>query len=648
MNEITKQLIDNLVIELNYATEAYDAGQPLMSDQEWDNKYFELLHLEVISGYTNPNSPTQVIRPSDYVALNKLSKVEHNHKMLSLAKTKDIKEIESFLGGKEWIAMLKMDGLTCSLTYEDGKLVRAETRGNGFIGEDITHCAKMVSSIPKRIKCKKKQIIDGEVICRYNDFEPFKNEYSNPRNFAAGSIRQLDNAESRKRNLTFVAWDFITPSEERLSKNLDALQDLGFITVPYFTSENGCSIEEVIEELKSLATGGSYPIDGVVFKYNYNPDYFNAGETAHHFNGGLAYKFYDETYDTMLLDIEYDVSRRGMLTPVAVFSPIDIDGAIISRANLFNISTMNKILKRPFIGQPLEVFRANQIIPQVKWGGDPSDDKAIFIEEIPTKCPVCGGEVECKDNNGVITAYCGNSTCPRKIINIIDHYASKKGMDIKGLSKATLEKIIDFGWVDNIQDIYTLKEHRNEWIKKPGFGVKSVDRVLESIEESRHRTLFQFISALGIPLVGQNVAKLLCANVENFMDFRNKITENWDFATIPTIGENMDAAIKNFDYAEADEIYKKYLTLDNARQEHSNQLEGLIVCITGKLKHYKTRDLLKQQIEIMGGKVTNSVTSKTSYLINNEDKGSAKSVKAAELGVEVITEEEFLRKFIDN
>ena len=355
--------IQELVDKLNYYTKLYDEGNPVISDKEWDDMYFKLQDLENFYGVYLSDSPTQNI---NYQVVNKLNKVKHNHPMLSLDKTKSIDAIKSFLGNKDFICMAKMDGLTCSLRYLNGKLVSAETRGNGIEGEDILHNALQVKNIPNKINYKEELIIDGEIICTYDDFKSFEKEYKNPRNFASGSIRLLDSKESSMRNLTFIVWDIIKGlDEDRLSSKLLKADELGFTIVPFeINLPEYKTIEQIMEIVKKSSS--IYPIDGLVFKYdNYN-EYIAAGKTDHHFKGGLAYKFYDEEYETTLLDIIYDVSRFGQLTPVAVFEPIEIEGTVVEKASLHNLSVMEELLgKTPYIGQKIWIIKSNQIIPQI-------------------------------------------------------------------------------------------------------------------------------------------------------------------------------------------------------------------------------------------------------------------------------------------
>ena len=642
-----KELVDFL----NKHQDLYDKGQSQISDKEWDDAYFELQYLEAIIGESLPESPTQKIR---YEVVSELKKVKHEYQpMLSLDKTKDIEEIKSFIGDKEWIAMLKLDGLTCRLTYENGVLIRAETRGNGIEGEDITHNARVLPSIPQIIPYKDILVVDGEVICDLITFEQFKNEYANARNFAAGSIRLLDSNECAKRRLTFVAWDVITGYEDedtRLNKKLAALIDYNFTVVPF-------SIMEIIDNSncidwlkKTNDKYTQYPIDGIVFKYNKNSDYQAAGRTEHHFRGGMAYKFYDDEYETELLDIEWSMGRTGVLTPVAIYKDIEIDGAICNRASLHNINIMHETLgKYPYINQKIWIAKMNQIIPQVV-KAEKSDTLACAIYFFPPKeCPVCGAPTELRESDsGTIESYCSSDQCPGKLINKLDHFCGKKGLDIKGLSKATLEKLIDWGWVTKAIDLFYLHQRRKEWIEKSGFGIKSVDKILNAIDDARHTTTAQFISAIGIPLIGRAYASELEAIFGSYEEFRSAVAQYFDFTILEGFGEAMHDAIMNFDYSEADEMHDMQLVIfDFAPAEEieaSAAIEGKIFCVTGKVTHWKNRDALKEDIEARGGKVTTSVSNKTNYLVNNDIYStSSKNQKAKELNIPIITEEELIK-----
>lgn len=650
-----------IIKKLNEATEAYDKGKPIMSDYEWDKLYFELKEWEDQTGIVFEDSPTQKIH---FQKVSELKKVKHNHPMLSLDKTKDIEEIKSFLGDHEWIAMAKMDGLTCSLRYLNGKLVSAETRGNGIEGEDITHNALVIPSIPNVIDYKDELIVDGEIICTYNDFELFKNTYKNPRNFASGSIRLLDSKECAKRKLTFIAWDVITSFNTKgllskyLSCKLDFIEELGFDIVLFQTKEKD-ELNFIIDLFKGYSA--IYPIDGIVFKYDNIEEYNAAGRTEHHFKGGLAYKFYDETYPTRLKYIQWTMGRTGILTPVAIFDPIDIDGSTVERASLHNVSIMREVLGDcAYVGEPLQIYKANQIIPQIAEAGPKYDygyviaHGGVSANDVIERCPICGGDVAyITSNEGVINAYCDNPSCKGKLVNRLDHFCGKKGLDIKGLSKATLEKFIEWGWVESIEDLYYISEkYRSDFLLKPGFGNKSVAKILNAIENSKHTTFDAFISAIGIPLIGRAVAKDLTNYFETYEDFREAIKDkDYHFYELDNFGIEMDNSLKNFDYAEADRL-SKILNIEASvvnNNQINNSLTGKTIVITGKLTKFKNRAELKSVIEAHGGKVSDSISGKTDILINNDiNSTSAKNKSAKTRGIPIITETDFIQQYIEN
>ena len=647
-----KQEMTTLIEKLNVATIAYDKGHPIISDRTWDDMYFKLANLENNTGEILPNSPTHTVF---FETVSELKKIEHNHPMLSLDKTKDINDIAAFLEGHDWIAMSKMDGLTCSLRYLDGKLVSAETRGNGLIGEDITHNAKIIPSIPKVIDRKEEIIIDGEIICTYNNFESFKNEYKNPRNFASGSIRLLNSRECHKRRLTFIAWDVVKGGKYKyLSNNLSALRTYGFETVPMFINDknSNASLEDYINSVKKMSEEFSYPIDGVVFKYDSIKEYNDAGRTDHHFKGGLCLKFYDETYPTRLRYISWTMGRTGVLTPVAVFDPVEIDGTEVSRANLHNVSIMKETLGDcAYVGEPLEIYKANQIIPQIYSAGPKYDygyvvaNGGASANDAIERCPICGHDVVYKTENDITRVYCDNPNCNGKLINKLDHFCGKKGLDIKGLSKMTIEKLIDWEWITSISDLFTLKNHREEWIKKPGFGIASVDKILNAIESARDCSTAKYICALGIPLIGKVASEALIKKFHNYNSFRTAIEEkSKSLYELAGIGEVMIEELLDYDYTEADYIYNNYINEKVETPIHNDDvLKDKVFCITGKIKQWKNRDELKSFIESKGGKVTGSVTSKTSYLINNDTASqTSKNLTAIKLHVPIINEEEFL------
>ena len=664
IDAIPQDEIRKLIDLLNYYTDFYEKGKPLISDQAWDDMYFTVKEWERIKGIVYPNSPTQNIF---YQTVSKLEPIEHEHLMLSLDKTKDPLEIDDFMGKQEYVAMFKMDGLTCSLTYENGILTRAETRGNGKKGENILHNARVVKNIPQKISItNRKVVVDGEIICNISNFAKFQKEYKNPRNFAAGSIRLLSAEECSKRNLEFIAWDLIEGYKSiNFFLKLDFLKGLGFTVVPYIYCKN--TFEEppsdTIEKLDELRKQYShYPIDGYVFKFD-NIEYGEKkGKTDHHFKNAIAFKFYDELYDTHLKYIDWTMGRTGVLTPVAVFEPIDINGSIVERASLHNISVMRDVLGDcSYVGEPLKVAKMNMIIPQVLEAGPKMTYEEVLkhgrikaLDEISI-CPICGGEVLITpSDNGILNAICQNPSCEGKLINRLDHFCGKKGLDIKGISKATLNKLIDWGWVESPIDIFTLCLHKSEWVKKAGFGIASVNKILNSIEEHKKTTLTAFISSLGVPLIGVSVAKILAETFDTYEDFRKAVdNKEYSFELLAGFGPEMNSALKSFDFTEADSIVP-FLSIETKKitKEESitnEKLKDKVVVITGKLTTFKNRNELKEIILKNGGKVTDSITSKTSLLINNDINSTSSKNKAAKSkGIPIISETDFIQSYLEN
>ena len=648
MNQVVNK-IRTLIEYLNYHTKCYDEGHPEISDVEWDRHYFELQNLEhKYSIYFN-NSPTQNI---SYEVVNSLEKVDHNHDMLSLEKTKALEEVKDFLGNVPYLAMCKMDGLTCSLKYENGYLISAETRGNGKVGENILHNAKVIPSIPKQIPYTGTLVIDGEIICTKEDFKEFENEYANPRNFASGSIRLLDSNECSKRKLRFVAWDVIEGLEDSdfLTDKFVTLSDFGFTIVPYYVY-NDC--EEEINKLTLEAEKLYYPIDGIVFKFDDVEYGRSLGQTSHHFKNALAFKFADDTVKSHLFNIDWTMGRTGALTPVAEFEDIELEGSTVSRASLHNLSVLWDVLgEKPYRGQEVDVFKANMIIPQIKSAVQYEElDDTVKVEffEIPSVCPICGKPTAQKTDLLSTFLMCENPSCEGKLINRLDHFCGKKGLDIKGLSKATLEKLIDWGWVSSYKDLFELKNHRAEWIRTPGFGIRSVDNILNAIESGRECELPAFIASLGIPLIGSTASKEIVKVFPDWNSFIAAVESNYHFWDIPNFGFEMHSAITRFDYTEAKFLYDNYLVV-HATQPQSSEvdstLDGLSLVITGKLNHFKNRDELKALIEARGGKVAGSISGKTSYLINNDvNSSSSKNMSAKKLGVPIISEDAFIEMF---
>lgn len=641
--------IQELIDKLNYYTKKYDEGKPEISDKEWDDMYFHLQDLENFYGIYCEDSPTQRV---NFQVVNELKKVTHNHPMLSLDKTKDIKEIEKFIGNKDYICMAKLDGLTCSLRYLDGKLISAETRGNGIVGEDVLHNVLQIKNVPKRINFKDELIVDGEVLCTYEDFEYYKDEYKNPRNFASGGIRLLDSKESASRRLSFIAWDCIKGlKEETLSGKLMQLEKLGFTEVPFEINFPEYTLESIINQVKN-SSKTIFPIDGLVFKYDNCSEYEAAGRTDHHFKGGIALKFYDENYDTVLRDIKWTMGRTGVLTPVAIFDPIDIDGTEVSKASLHNISIAQETLHTNFTtigweGQHIKVAKMNMIIPQITEAEEDNDGLTKFYFNIPKICPICNKITEIKKENNSEMLYCVNSQCEGKLVNRIEHFFGKKGLDAKGISKATIEKLINWGWVNKISDMFELSAHETEWKNITGFGEKSVNNILQSIRESCNTNLEFIISAAGIPLIGRTIARDLSKKFDGYGEFREAIKDGFDFTQYGGYGYEMQKAISEFNYNELDNIVEKYLTIKkNNDIINTEKLKDITFCITGKVNIWKNRDELSQTIVLLGGKVVGSVSKNVNYLINNDiTSNSSKNLKAKDLGIKIISEQDFQKMF---
>ena len=641
--------IRDLINNLNYYTKKYDEGHPEISDKEWDDMYFHLQDLENFYGIYYEDSPTQKV---NFQIVNELKKVTHNHPMLSLDKTKDIKEIEKFVGNKDYICMAKLDGLTCSLRYLDGKLISAETRGNGIVGEDVLHNVLQIKNVPKKINFKEELIVDGEVLCTYEDFEYYKDEYKNPRNFASGGIRLLDSKESASRRLSFIAWDCIKGlKEETLSGKLIQLEKLGFTIVPFEINLPEYTLESIVNQVKN-SSKNIFPTDGLVFKYDDCNEYEATGRTDHHFKGGIALKFYDEEYETSLLDIKWTMGRTGVLTPVAIFEPIDIDGTEVSRASLHNISVAQETLHTNFAtigwrGQHIKVAKMNMIIPQITEAEEDSDGLTKFYFNIPKICPICNKITEIKKENNSEMLYCENPQCEGKLVNRIEHFFGKKGLDAKGISKATIEKLINWGWVNRISDMFELSAHETEWKNISGFGEKSVNNILQSIRESCNTNFESIISSAGIPLIGRTVARDLSKKFDGYSEFREAIKNGFDFTQYGGYGYEMQKAISEFDYNELDNIVEKYLTIKkNNDIINTEKLKDITFCITGKVNIWKNRDELSQTIMSLGGKVVGSVSKNINYLINNDiTSNSSKNLKAKDLGIKIISEQDFQKMF---
>ena len=632
------------VRELNATSEAYyNSDQPIMSDYEFDCKLDELKRWEEETGIVLSNSPTQNV---GYDVMSKLEKSTHSHPMLSLDKTKSIDDLVKFSNGRDCVISLKMDGLTVLNTYEKGTLQKSETRGNGEIGEIITHNAKVFDNFPINIPFDRKFEIEGEAIITKNDFERINTngEYKTCRNLASGSVRQLDSKIAKDRHVHFVAWKvpfgLTTYTEEfRIAK------DYGFEVVPYVTyNSNTDDINEKIEQLKAIANEKSYPIDGLVISYN-NVEYGKSlGMTGHHPKHSLAFKFYDEESVSTLKDIEWSMGKTGNLTPVAIFEPIEIDGTQVERASLHNVSILKEL--QLGIGDEITIVKCNQIIPQIK-----DNLTRSYTCEISSICPICGQPTKIVKENDSEVLMCTNPDCKGKLLGKLTHAVSRNALNISGLSESTLDRLTKFGWITSIKDIYHLDFYKNHMIVLDGFGKKSIDKLLESIKKSRNTNLERFLYSLSIPLLGKSASKMIAEAVDYDFDiFIDEMTIKGAeyFRYLPGVGDTLINSLNDYwknhysDILQLSEEFtfkKSNLILD----ETPKTLQNKTFVVTGSVNHYPNRDALKADIEAHGGKVVGSISSKTNYLINNDiNSTSSKNTKAKSLNIPIISEEDFL------
>ena len=628
--------IKELTELLNKASDSYyNTGDTIMEDREYDSLLEELRSLEQETGFVMMASPTHKV---GYEVKSELQKVAHNHPMLSLAKTKDWNEFIRYFGNKDVIGMLKMDGLTCSLRYVNGELVSAETRGNGEIGEDIFHNIKTVKTVPHKIPYKDELIVDGEIICTYEDFEPFSTEYKNPRNFASGSIRLLDSNECAKRPLTFVAWNVIKgfDNENSFLRKLVLIDELGFTVVPWTSSFDWDAKEFLVNKAKKLG----YPIDGLVGRFDDIKYGEGLGATSHHSNAAYAFKFGDETYETVLRDVEWNTTRTGIIAPVAVFDEVDLDGALTTRATLHNLSIIEQL--ELGIGDTITVYRSNMVIPKI-------DDNLTRSNtlKIPTVCPCCGHPTEVKYTDNSKVLMCTNPDCPAKKLARFTHFVSRKCMNIDGLSERTLELLISNNLIKNFRDIYHLNEHVGKLCTLDGMGKKSVENLLNSIEKSRDVKLENFITALGIPNIGLSAAKAISKKFNgSHYDFILALSnDNYDFSQIDDFGEITNKSLHDWWHSKDPMVELLPMEVNFIVEDTGSNanLDGKSFCITGSLTHYANRDALVKAIDDNGGKYVSSVSKKTDYLINNDKTStSGKNKKAMDLNIPIISEEDFI------
>lgn len=643
--------IKELISILNKASNAYyNSGNPIMTDYEWDNMYDELAKLEKETDIVYPNSPTQQV---GYEVKRKLEKTTHSHPMLSLGKTKSVNDLVKFSNGKDCIISLKMDGLTVLNTYEDGTLIQSETRGNGAVGELITHNARVFDNLPVSIYMDKKFEIEGEAIITKDDFYNINlklkdgEKYKNPRNLASGSVRQLDNKIAKARHVKFIAWK-IPYGFTRFTDSFKFAEDLGFDVVPYskYNSKTD-DINIIVESLKKHADEKGYPIDGLVITYNDVEYGKSLGMTGHHPRHSLAFKFYDEEELTTLKDIEWGMGKTGQLTPVAIFDDVEIDGTTVNRASLHNVSILKEL--QLGIGDEITVYKANQIIPQLRENLTKSNTVTI-----PSTCPICGSPTKIVKDNDSEVLMCTNENCSGKLLGKLCHAVSKNSLNIEGLSEATIQKFINLGWLKSIKDIYHLSEHLSEMYKLEGFGKKSVDKLLKSIEDSRNTDLIRYIYAQSIPLIGHTASKAISKFCNGDFDtFVKYMIENPSvFSEIDDIGSERIKSLRKWWNDNCSEFVDFGINeMHFIKKETSNisgsDLTGKSFVITGSLVQFKNRDELKEKIESLSGKVSGSISAKTEALINNDiESTSSKNKKAKSLNIPIISEEEFITKYL--
>lgn len=649
MNKVERiKKLTELLQKASYAY--YGQDNPIMSDKNYDRLYDELSKLEKETGCVLAGSPTQKVQ--GYM-LDGFEKVKHSKPMLSANKTKDINEIKRFVGDEDFYCSYKLDGLTLVVKYVDGKFVQGITRGNGLVGEDVTEQCKFIKNLPMQISNKNPIELRGECVISWKEFRRINKQleepYSHPRNLAAGTLRNLDLNIVKNRNLSFVVFEMVSPCFTYKWDGLKVLDELGFECVGRAKGK----VEDCIEGMQPEFY--KYPTDGLIYEINNSELSKSMGATAHHECCRMALKWEDELYNTTLKDIEWNTSKTGLINPVAVFEPVDLDGAITTRATLHNISYIEDL--QLGVGDTIQVYRANMVIPKVHENLTRSNRW-----KLPDKCPCCGGDVEIHNENGSKTLHCTNPDCKAKLLGKLVHFVSKNAINIDGLSEQTLQKFIDLGWLSSFKDIYYLSDYKTGMYKLDGFGKKSVGKLLENIEKSRNTTLDRFIYGLCIPMIGRTASKeikryfsTISYQIDGYVDFMNFIEDSInedgcvDLGFLNDFGDKMSESVTEFfkyKIKEVDELAKEFLFSNDIKKDNDseNSLVGKTFVITGSLNHYKNRDELVAVIESQGGKVSGTVSSKTNYLINNDiQNNSSKNQKAKKLNIPIISEEEFIK-----
>ena len=636
---------------LKEAAEAYYAKDiEIMSNLEYDRLYDELVQLEEETGIILAGSPTQTV---GYAAVDELPKEAHEKPMLSLAKTKVREELRDWLMDKEGLLSWKLDGLTIVLTYEEGKLTKAVTRGNGEVGEVITANAKCFQNVPLSIPHKGKLVLRGEAVISYSDFEKINAaiedetlKYKNPRNLCSGSVRQLNSAITAERSVNFFAFALVQCEGREFThreEQVKFMQSIGFATVPYVKVDKD-TIPEAIEGFAEKIEDYDIPSDGLVLILDDIAYGESLGRTSKFPRDSIAFKWADELKETTLLEIEWSASRTGLINPVAIFEPVELEGTTVSRASVHNISIVRAL--KLGLGDKITVYKANMIIPQIAENLTQSDNL-----EIPAVCPVCGGSTEVRQINEGQFLYCSNQSCAAKKIKLFSLFVSRDGLNIDGMSEATLEKFIAKGFLHEFSDLYHLDRYKDEIISMEGFGQKSYDKLIQATEASRHTTLPKVIYGLGIAGVGLATAKLICRHFQ--YDYSAMVQAGVeDLNEIEGIGDVIAQAFVRYFASEVNSAMVERLMCELEIQEEKTDaatqtLTGQVIVITGSLELFENRNALKDAIEAKGGKVTGSVTAKTTYLINNDiTSTSSKNKKAKEIGVPIVTEKEFVDMFL--
>ena len=653
MNTVERKIMLGMIDILNKASEAYYSGNPIMDDDTFDARLKDLQEFEKETGIIYSNSPSINVGAK---VLSNLPEVEHNHLMLSLEKCHTPQEVADFANEKELVASIKLDGMTVSLLFEDGVFVRGESRGNGYIGNDITEHIKHFLNVPMKINKQGAYTIDGEAVILDDDFSEINtnNEYKNSRNLIAGTLSSLDTSVVSQRKAKFIAWDVIEGgSNNNLIDNLQEAASLGFDIVPFWKVNNfkTNTLQGGIDYVFDYAAENGYPNDGIVFKFNDIEYGKSLGKTEHHFKSGIAYKRKDDTYKTELIDIDWTCGKSGVLTPTAVFKPVEISGTTVERASVHNVSILTKLDLH--IGDIIEVAKCNDIIPQVKRNVSTDERMALGKEPdyivIPSVCPICGGATEIRQDNDSKILVCTNDDCKGKLLGKLTHFVSKNAMNIENLSESTLEKFVELGWLNDFKDIYHLKDHYDEMVNLDGFGETSVNKLFNAIEVSKNTTLDRFIYSLSIPLIGKSASKTIAKYFDN--DFERFYTEcfinEFNFNILDDFGEAMNESVHNYisnNFIKIG-ILARYVNIEKSQTIANNaNLSGLTFVITGALNHFVNRDEATEKIELAGGKVSGSVSAKTSYLVNNDiDSTSGKNKKAKELNIPIISEEELIK-----